>query len=63
MLKMNDGELNMLADHMGHDLGIHTTRYQLQTSIIERSKIAKLLIRVEQGEEKYGLLPSDGEGN
>jgi len=45
---MEGDELKMLADHMGHDLQIHTTHYRLQTDILERTKVAKLLMRVEQ---------------
>lgn len=60
MLSMENGELKMLADHMGHDLGIHTNIYQLQTSVIERSKVAKLLLDIEPqgklGNQQKGIL-------
>ena len=46
---MNDSELKMLADHMGHNINIHTDVYRLQSSIIERAKVASVLIAMENG--------------
>jgi len=39
----------MLADHMGHDLNIHTNVYRLQTSLIERAKVARILVAPHSG--------------
>jgi len=39
----------MLADHMGHDLNIHTNIYRLQTSLIERAKVARILVATHSG--------------
>lgn len=46
---MNSSELRSLADHMGHDLNIHLNHYALQTNIIERTKVAKVLSAVSNG--------------
>lgn len=46
---MTDNELKLLADHMGHSLQIHTDVYRLQSSLLEKAKVAKLLIAVENG--------------
>lgn len=49
MLMMKSDELNMLANHMGHDLQIHMDHYRLQTDIIERAKVARILMAVDSG--------------
>jgi len=46
---METNEVKLLADHMGHNLNIHTDVYALQTSIIEKSKVAKILLAVQSG--------------
>ena len=46
---MKDSELQMLCDHMGHSTNIHTSVYKLQQSLIERSKVAQILLASEQG--------------
>ena len=46
---MNDSELKMIADHMGHSVNIHTDVYRLQCSLIEKTKVAKILIAMENG--------------
>ena len=35
--------------HTGHNLNLHTDIYQKQSSLIEKTKIAKLLIALEEG--------------
>ena len=40
VLNMNDNELRLLANRMGHDLNIHTTHYAPQTSLLEKAKVA-----------------------
>ncbi|KAF6034991.1 hypothetical protein EB796_006700 [Bugula neritina] len=49
VLKPPENELRMLADHMGHDLNIHTNVYRLQTSLIERAKVARILVAAHSG--------------
>lgn len=39
----------MIADHMGHDLNIHTNIYRLQSSLLERSKVARILMAADSG--------------
>lgn len=46
---MNRAELEMVADHMGHSVNIHTTVYKLQQNLIERSKVARVLDALESG--------------
>ena len=46
---MTEGELKMVADHMGHNLDIHTNIYKMQSSVIEKSKVARVLIALENG--------------
>lgn len=46
---MDHSELELLADHMGHSVNIHTSVYKLQSSLLERSRVAKLLCAVESG--------------
>lgn len=44
---MTDDELKMLADHMVHNINIHTDYYRLHTSLIEKIKVEKLLLASE----------------
>lgn len=46
---MKDAELKMLADHMGHNINIHTDVYRLQSSLLERAKVASVLIAIDNG--------------
>ena len=46
---MTKSELKMLADHMGHDVSIHMDVYKLQCSLIEKAKVARILIANENG--------------
>ena len=48
-MDMKDSELKMLADHMGHNINIHTDVYRLQSSLLERAKVASVLIALENG--------------
>ncbi|XP_074661125.1 uncharacterized protein LOC141913860 [Tubulanus polymorphus] len=52
ILDMKPEELKMLCDHMGHDVNIHINHYRLQSSLLEKSKVARLLIAVENGQVK-----------
>jgi len=44
---MNGDELKLLADHMGHSLEIHANIYRLQSSLLERTKVARILTAVD----------------
>ena len=46
---MNTNELRLLADHMGHDINVHASHYSLQSSLLERTKVAKVLTAIELG--------------
>ncbi|XP_053388365.1 uncharacterized protein LOC123554731, partial [Mercenaria mercenaria] len=50
VMDMSGDELKLVADHMGHSLEIHTNIYKTQNSILERTKVAKALIAMENGE-------------
>ncbi|KAF6027284.1 hypothetical protein EB796_014398 [Bugula neritina] len=39
----------MMADHLGHSVNIHTSVYRLQSNLIERTKVSKILIAIENG--------------
>lgn len=54
ILDMSGAELKMVADHMGHNVNIHTDVYRLQSSIIEKTKVARVLMAMENGKiSKY----------
>lgn len=49
IMDMRDDELKLLADHMGHSVAIHTEVYRMQTSVLERTKVARALLALEDG--------------
>lgn len=46
---MSRDELQLVADHMGHSLAMHTDVYRLQSSVLERTKVARVLLGLENG--------------
>ena len=50
ILDMTGDELKMVADHMGHSVSIHTDVYRLQSSLLEKTKVARALIALENGQ-------------
>lgn len=46
---MTNTELNLVTDHLGHSLNIHTSVYKLQQNILERTKVARILLSADQG--------------
>jgi len=38
-----------MADHLGHSVNIHTSVYRLQSNLIERTKVSKILMAFENG--------------
>lgn len=50
ILDMTGDELKMVADHMGHSVAVHTDIYRLQTSLLEKTKVARALIAIENGQ-------------
>ncbi|XP_052230128.1 uncharacterized protein LOC127844152 isoform X2 [Dreissena polymorpha] len=49
IMDMRDDELKLIADHMGHSVAIHTEVYRMQTSVLERTKVARALLALEDG--------------
>ena len=49
VLDMKQEELKMMADHLGHSVSIHTDVYRLQSSWLEKTKVARALIASENG--------------
>ena len=50
LLDMNPAELKMVAEHMGHSVAVHTDIYRLQTSVLEKTKVSRALIALENGQ-------------
>ena len=48
-LHMSDNHKDLLARFMGHRLSVHESVYQLQMDTIQKSKIAQLLVRINNG--------------
>jgi hypothetical protein len=49
---MSEDELELLTDHIGHSVSIQTDVYQLQSSVLEHTKVVKALVALEAGELK-----------
>ena len=49
LLDLKEGELEWLANHLGHDINIHRDVYRLHESTIEITKVSKLLLAMERG--------------
>ncbi|WAR28263.1 KT5AA-like protein [Mya arenaria] len=49
IMDMRDDELKLIADHMGHSVAIHTEVYRMPTSVLERTKVARALLALEDG--------------
>ena len=50
ILDMSRDELGIVADHMGHSVAVHTDVYRMQTSLQEKTKVARALIALENGQ-------------
>ena len=46
---LTKGELEWLANHMGHEVSIHEAIYRLQDSTVEMAKVSRLLMAVDAG--------------
>ena len=46
---MTDAELKLVADHLGHNINIHYNIYRQPTSLIEKTKVARVLVAVDNG--------------
>ncbi|XP_045165970.2 uncharacterized protein LOC123529636 [Mercenaria mercenaria] len=49
---MSGDELKMVADHMGHSIQIHADIYKMQSSVLERTKVARALVAIQNGNFK-----------
>ena len=49
IMDMTGDELKMVADHMGHSVAVHTDVYRMQSSLLERTKVARALVALENG--------------
>ncbi|XP_072383264.1 uncharacterized protein [Diabrotica undecimpunctata] len=49
LLNLSDGEIEQLATFMGHTPGVHRNSYRLPDDIYQTTKIAKLLMVMENG--------------
>ena len=49
ILDLGSHHKQWLADHLGHNLEVHDKQYRLPSSLIEKAKIAKLLIAIDCG--------------
>ena len=49
MLDLKESEMNWVIKHLGHSMNVHETHYRLLNSTIERAKVAKLLLLIDNG--------------
>ena len=52
LMNLTETELKLVADHLGHSLNVHADIYTLKSSLLEKTKVARLLLEVEQGSLK-----------
>ncbi|XP_072032945.1 uncharacterized protein [Amphiura filiformis] len=50
VLALKENQMRWLADHLGHDVNVHTHFYRLQESHIELCKVSKLMLAMDRGE-------------
>ena len=48
-MDLENGELEWLSRHLGHDLNTHKDFYKLNEGVVELTKIGRLLLAAEQG--------------
>lgn len=56
---MNASEISWVADHMGHDVNIHSQHYRMQPELVEKTKVAKVLLAMERGVTKSDVTDAD----
>ena len=49
---LKEGEMQWLANHMGHELHIHRDFYRLHESTVEIAKVSRILMAVDSGEAR-----------
>ena len=50
--ELNDEGIQWVADHLGHSVDVHKEFYRLHDSSIELTKVARLLLSVDEGNAK-----------
>ena len=50
LVSLQDNELDIVAQYLGHDIRTHREYYRLPTSTIQVAKVSKLLLSMEKGE-------------
>lgn len=54
VLMMTNGEKDLLANHLAHNLHTHNRYYKIQEAALSLAKVSRLLIAAEEGElQKY----------
>ena len=51
LLDMNDAELTWITNHFGHSRDVHFAWYRKEESTVELTKMAKLLVAVDEGKK------------
>ena len=49
-MDLNTTETEWVADHLGHSLQVEKTYYRIASTVIQKAKIAKLLILADRGQ-------------
>jgi integrase len=52
ILNLNENELDILAQFMGHDIRVHREYYRLPEATLQVAKVSKLLLMMEEGGPK-----------
>lgn len=52
LLSLEDNQLDLLAQHMGHDIKTHRDYYRLPEDTLQVAKLSKLFLLMEQGNVK-----------
>ena len=50
LVNLNENELDVVAQYMGHDIRIHREHYRLPNGTVQMAKVSRLLLAMEKGE-------------
>ena len=53
LLNLQESELELLANHLGHDITVDRGFYQLPEDTLNLAKVGKLLLALEKGFSRY----------
>jgi len=61
VINLKDNELDLLAQFLGHNIKVHREYYRLPHDILQASKVAKILLAMETGQQEklYGSALDD----